>query len=89
MQELRLLYSNPAEHKPPTERCEVTARSRPAPSRVACSILVGLRYRPDYRGVGLVSLLPRLAHACLCEVGHQLHHHPDGRTLQHQEGRVS
>ena len=25
MQELRLLYSNPAEHKLPTERCEVTA----------------------------------------------------------------
>ena len=65
MQELRLLYSNPAEHKLPTERCEVTAlAARSIKGRVFYS--GGAWYRPDYRGVGLVSLLPRLARTLAC-----------------------
>src|SRR5262245_80569 len=65
MRALRLLYGNPREHKLPTERCEVTALAAHAiKGRVFYS--GGAWYRPDYRGVGLVSLLPRLARSIAC-----------------------
>jgi hypothetical protein len=65
MEALRLLYSHPDQHKLPTERCEVTAlAARAIKGRVFYS--GGAWYRPDYRGVGLVSLLPRLARTLAC-----------------------
>jgi len=60
MRALRLLYRDPAAQKLPRERCEVTAlAARGIRGRVFYS--GGAWYRPDYRGLGLVSFLPRLA----------------------------
>jgi hypothetical protein len=59
---LRLLYSDPDRSKLPNEHCEVTAvAARGLTGRIVYS--GGAWYRPDYRGRGLVEILPRIARA--------------------------
>jgi hypothetical protein len=59
---LRLLYSDPEKYKLPDERCEVSAvAARGLTGRIVYSGAAW--YRPDYRGRGLVEILPRIARA--------------------------
>jgi hypothetical protein len=59
---LRLLYSDPDKSRLPGERCEVTAvAARGLTGRIVYSGAAW--YRPDYRGRGLVEILPRMARA--------------------------
>lgn len=57
---LRMVYSDPPEQKLPGERYEITAlAAKGVQGRVLYS--GGAWYHPDYRGVGLVEILPRMA----------------------------
>jgi hypothetical protein len=59
---LGLIYRNPGAQKLPDERCEVTAlAAKGIDGRVLYS--GGAWYRPDFRGIGLVEILPRMARA--------------------------
>jgi hypothetical protein len=59
---LRLFYADPERSKHPGEACIVTAPSaKRFTGRIAYSGAVW--YRPDYRGQGLTSILPRLTKA--------------------------
>jgi hypothetical protein len=59
---LRLFYAAPMRQKQPTERCLVTAPcAREISGRVVFSGSTWVR--PDYRGQGLASILPRLSRA--------------------------
>jgi hypothetical protein len=61
-QNLRIFYRDPLAQKLPGERCEVTAlAAKGVRGRVLYS--GGAWYHPDYRGLGLVEILPRLARA--------------------------
>lgn len=56
----RLIYRDPLAQKLPAERCEVTAlAAKGIEGRVLYS--GGAWYHPDYRGLGLVEILPRMA----------------------------
>jgi len=58
----RMLYRDPCTQKLPDERCEVTAlAAKGIGGRVLYS--GGAWYRPDFRGIGLVEILPRMARA--------------------------
>jgi hypothetical protein len=59
---LRLLYTNPSRSKLPDEGCRVSAlAAKGITGRVLFSGAAW--YRPDYRGCGLVEILPRIARA--------------------------
>ena len=59
---LKLFYAEPMRQKQPTERCLVTAPcARDIQGRVVFSGSTWVR--PDYRGQGLASILPRLSRA--------------------------
>ncbi len=59
---LRLFYPDPARHKLPTERIDVTAPSAASVTgRVAYS--GGVWFRPDFRGRFLTAILPRISRA--------------------------
>jgi len=57
-----LIYRDPRTQRLPNERCEVTAlAAKGIDGRVFYS--GGAWYHPDYRGIGLVEILPRMARA--------------------------
>jgi hypothetical protein len=64
-QSFGLIYRDPPTQRLPGERCEVTAlAAKGIDGRVLFS--GGAWYHPDYRGIGLVEILPRLARALAC-----------------------
>ncbi len=59
---LRFFYADPARHAQRGERCEVSA---PTAARIRGRVVNsgGTWFRPDYRGRGLASIVPRMARA--------------------------
>jgi len=60
LESLRLFYRYPMAQQCPGERCVVTA---PSAQRLVGQVLYsgGVWFRPDFRGLGLASIVPRLA----------------------------
>jgi hypothetical protein len=62
---LALIYRDPEAQRLPDERCEVTALAAKGIDGLVF-YSGGAWYRPDFRGIGLVEILPRMARALAC-----------------------